>query len=466
MRRLTIPLAFVALACCCTDTSQSSLDDLDAVHETDAPATSRDPGPRPDAPVTGEGEFHPDEGCGILYIDFPCMKYLVCVDERHYYRQKDLTCADLGYDPACCSGLTCGGDGDGSCDEDARCVSSGSYSESDACRQYECGALDDPPCAEGTMCEFATGTCGGPGERGVCVPTTPYCNELEPAWQCGCDGVSYPGTCARRAAGVSLDHDGPCCDPSRVPFDRDNPTGVLSWQACIADDAHYPAATLASMGAHVDCVPVGVSPACDAGETACRGSLDLEPGTTRPTDASFAVACAVAALPIVRVLLPERGSDCAQVAPAPAPLCRYGCWAPCGCDTCAVGRTCNAAMDGLDVCTGTCLEEHPCAAGCGTWFGEPACRLTCLESKAFYEHELAVAAEKTCDDDAGCVVLQGHCTVGLGGCWHPATNATPQAYLDALAVTWTEQGCVPQAVCDCPPAPTVRCSAEQRCVLD
>jgi hypothetical protein len=162
----------------------------------------------------------PNNECEMLYIDFPCYKYQECSGARSFMKSKDLTCSDLGYDPRCCSGLQCGSDGGDNCAADELCVPSGSDFTNDTCRKFECGATDDRPCNEGSFCEFATGSCGKPGDRGVCLLTDSVVWGPDIDWQCGCDGIAYQGASARRAAGISLKHEGRCPEASLTPFDR------------------------------------------------------------------------------------------------------------------------------------------------------------------------------------------------------------------------------------------------------
>lgn len=64
-------------------------------------------------------------------------------------------------------------------------------------------------CGRGRFCEFAGGDCGSPRSTGLCAVVPSFCPQnVDPV--CGCNGRTYSNDCARRRAGVALDHTGPC----------------------------------------------------------------------------------------------------------------------------------------------------------------------------------------------------------------------------------------------------------------
>jgi hypothetical protein len=78
-------------------------------------------------------------------------------------------------------------------------------------------------------------------------------------------------------------------------------------------------------------------------------------------------------------------------------------------------------------------------------------QLTCQQIQMAYDN--AVGGSKTCNAQTDtCTVLDGHCEVGLGGCYHVVTSDLPQAQLDFLAQQWVAGDCG-GGVCDCPPSP-------------
>jgi hypothetical protein len=84
--------------------------------------------------------------------------------------------------------------------------------------------------------------------------------------------------------------------------------------------------------------------------------------------------------------------------------------------------------------------------------------MSCASIEAQYD-ALTGPASKTCNNSQTCQVLDGHCGIGLGGCWYVINDSVTQAELDALAAQWQAANCM-GAVCDCAPPPmTVACVA-------
>jgi hypothetical protein len=71
----------------------------------------------------------------------------------------------------------------------------------------------DPLCPVGQFCDFPAGDCGE-GQPGECRPMSAepcnLCAEFMGGEVCGCDRMTYPSECDRRAAGVPKWFDGPC----------------------------------------------------------------------------------------------------------------------------------------------------------------------------------------------------------------------------------------------------------------
>jgi len=74
-----------------------------------------------------------------------------------------------------------------------------------------CAGIGNALCSPGEFCEFSENTCNIQGLTGICTPlVNPDCYPPKPGLVCGCDGATYADDCARRRAGVSAAHHGPC----------------------------------------------------------------------------------------------------------------------------------------------------------------------------------------------------------------------------------------------------------------
>jgi len=66
-------------------------------------------------------------------------------------------------------------------------------------------------CPMGLVCDYDTpGRCAASTATGHCKMKPSGCGEEKPDPMCGCDGMTYESDCARRLAGVQLDHEGAC----------------------------------------------------------------------------------------------------------------------------------------------------------------------------------------------------------------------------------------------------------------
>jgi hypothetical protein len=117
------------------------------------------------------------------------------------------SCADEG-EPVCgCDGTTYASD----CH---RVAVAAVLQHSGACVDSpETCSFSDSTCPAGQFCEFPVGDCGE-GQTGECEPASAepcnMCTEFLGGPVCGCDMMTYPSDCDRRAAGVAKWMDGPC----------------------------------------------------------------------------------------------------------------------------------------------------------------------------------------------------------------------------------------------------------------
>lgn len=82
--------------------------------------------------------------------------------------------------------------------------------------------------------------------------------------------------------------------------------------------------------------------------------------------------------------------------------------------------------------------------------GGGGAQLTCQQIQMSYAN--AVNSAKACDPGDTCVVLDGQCNVGLGGCFEVVVSTLPQGQLDFLGQQWQANQCG-GGICDCPPPP-------------
>lgn len=86
--------------------------------------------------------------------------------------------------------------------------------------------------------------------------------------------------------------------------------------------------------------------------------------------------------------------------------------------------------------------------------------LSCTEIETVYE-ALVGRSGMRCGMAGECHVVDGHCSVGLGGCYYAVTTTVTQESLDEVSRWWTAARChIGAPVCDCGPRPRgARCDS-------
>lgn len=85
---------------------------------------------------------------------------------------------------------------------------------------------------------------------------------------------------------------------------------------------------------------------------------------------------------------------------------------------------------------------------------------SCAEIEAAYDSEVSLTQ---CSGDADCKIVNGHCGVGLGGCYYAVNVEVSETLLDQLADAYVAGNCT-MGVCDCPPSPASAVCLEGTCV--
>jgi hypothetical protein len=135
----------------------------------------------------------------------------------------------LVYDPVCgCDGVTYGNDCDRRAAKAQKAHAGKCRDGCEICEPKTCGGIAGTPCPPGELCDLPAGECHGADLQGVCVDTSGACPEVyQPV--CGCDGVTYPNDCARRAAQAQKAHDGKCNLPCADACECEKSAPLPDW---------------------------------------------------------------------------------------------------------------------------------------------------------------------------------------------------------------------------------------------
>ena len=114
--------------------------------------------------------------------------------------------------PICIEGATCCANGGWRCN-DAGGQSTCDY-DGETC-PLSCGGFSGVQCPADQICRLREGQCCCDFE-GVCEPLPDTCPQVIDR-VCGCDGNTYGNECLARAAGVNVDHSGPCVTATTIP---------------------------------------------------------------------------------------------------------------------------------------------------------------------------------------------------------------------------------------------------------
>ena len=292
---------------------------------------------------------------GVIQIDFPCYPDRACSGATTWVGNKTVTCADLGYAPGCCNGLSCQPNAtSGVCPEGQFCSPGPAFD--DLCVTPDCSGNSD--CKDG-YCLKPPGACNDSAAKGVCVGNDNTCGNpqgnADHKLYCGCDGEAHTGLCDIVAAKTSIAAEGPCCKADKIGFLQGNPLGFTQWETCLT----YKSSEYVPQNAK--CQPADANSLCGAGETSCVGDL-ASAGTV--TDAEWAMLCQIAGAPYITRVGGRGGVACGGAPSAPV-MCASGCADPCGCKSCVSAYLpgCSTDTTAIVQCVGQCLEATPCGPG-------------------------------------------------------------------------------------------------------
>lgn len=271
-------------------------------------------------------------------------------------------CPDV-WDPVCgCDGMTYGN----ACEADAVGVSLAYEGE---CENV-CGGFAGIPCEDDEFCKYPIGECHISDNLGSCVEIPQACPDV---WDpvCGCDGVTYGNVCEADAAGMSLDHEGPCQQSCGGFTGEPCPVG----EVCILPPGHCDGADVPG-----ECVPIpdacpaiwdpvcgcdGVtySNVCEA--IAAGTQIDHEGSCSEMCGGFIGIPCndgEYCMFPPGTCHVSDHFGECVEI-PGGCP----DVWDPvCGCDGVTYGNECDARAALAQI-----AHEGECNEVCGGLLGGP-----------------------------------------------------------------------------------------------
>ena len=326
-----------------------------------------------------------------------------------------------------------------------------------------CGGFAGLTCGAKEICYYPEGTCDWADHMGQCESPPKVCpKNIDPV--CGCDGETYRNLCMMKREGVSMDHEGLCCEPmlclvgEAIDTDGDGCADLCPpAQSC---EEENPAG----------CKNTG----CEEGEV-CAYGLDCTPSICFCDGESGAWVCTKDCGG--GICIPDEGplDPCADFV---SPGCvQSGCDDGFECDTsvgcvpsaCGCDPETGAIMCTADCGGGTCVPEESDGPLCEAPNPQACTPGTCPEGS-------------TCDLSQGCSASHCECVELDGeGHWNCTKDCVPglcipdepidlcadfaspgcvQSGCDEGFECDTSVGCVPSA-CSCDPATgAIMCTAD------